>query len=160
IHLLSNRNAQSRRFRMVHSADVVISIEGETGTRSVLDVALAIERPILPLPFGNGISAKVWREERAEICEWFQISPSEAEEFERIRLADLSEAEIRALAGRVCSCLMRGFTRTCFVIMPFGKDHESVYDKAIRPALAAHGLQPVRTDKHVLTGNVIAAIRD
>src|SRR5207237_1029961 len=43
---------------------------------------------------------------------------------------------------------------------PFGKAHNVIYDKAIRPALAAHGLQPIRTDRHVLTDNVIAAIRD
>src|SRR5262249_11260311 len=54
IRVLQKRNAQSRRFSLVHSADVVTSIEGAHGTRSVLDVALAIDRPILPLPFGGG----------------------------------------------------------------------------------------------------------
>jgi hypothetical protein len=160
VHLLTNRTAQSRRFRMVHSADVIVSIEGRTGTRSVLDVALAIERPILPLPFGKGVSATVWQEERAGICEWFQIPREDADEFDRISIESMDEAEIRSLAERVRSCLMRGFTRTCFVIMPFGKEHDSVYEVAICPALAAQGLQPVRTDRHVPTGNVIAAIRD
>lgn len=160
IHVLTNRTAQSRRFRMVHSADVIITIEGDKGTRSVLDVALAIERPILPLPFGQGDSTKVWHEERDEICERFRISSAEAEEFERIQLAHLTEAEISALAEKVRSCLMRGFTKNCFVIMPFRNEYDLVYDMAIRPALKSHGLQPIRTDKHVLTGNVIAAIRD
>ena len=160
VQSLTNRNAQARRFKMVHSADVVISIEGDTGTRSVLDVALAIERPILPLPVGDGTSAKTWKDERAAICESFRITQLEAEEFEATQLATLSETEIRALAERVRSCLMRGFTRTCFVIMPFGKDYNSVYDEAIRPALECHGLQPVRTDRQVLAGNLIAAIRD
>ena len=41
---------------------------------------------------------------------------------------------------------MRGFTKSCIVIMPFQEDHDPVYDRAIRPALAAHGLWAVRTD--------------
>lgn len=160
IHVLTNRSAQSRRFRMVHSADVVISLEGDKGTRSVLDVALAIERPILPLPFGKGVSARVWEEERTEICERFQISPEDANEFDRITIETLGELEITELAQRIRACLMRGFTRQCFVIMPFEKDHDSVYDNAIRPALSTHGLQPVRTDRHVPAGNVVAAVRE
>lgn len=160
VRVLTNRSAQARRFRMVHSADVIISIEGKTGTGSVLDVALAIERPILPLPFGGGVSQAVWKKERSQICEWFQIANDEADEFDQISIESIGELEIRALAERVRSCLMRGFTRTCFVIMPFGKEHDSVYEDAISPALTSQGLQPVRTDKHVMTGNVIAAIRD
>ena len=42
VEILRNRSAQARRFRMVYSSDVVIAIEVERGTRSVLDVALAI----------------------------------------------------------------------------------------------------------------------
>lgn len=160
VHILSNRNSQSRRFRMVHSGDVLISIEGSNGTRSVLDVALAIEKTILPLPFGGGKSREVWIEERAEICRRFHITDSEAAEFEAIDLASLSEPDIVALAQRVCACLLRGFTRSCFVIMPFSKEAESVYEDAICPALAAHGLHPLRTDKHVLSGNILAAIRE
>jgi predicted Rossmann-fold nucleotide-binding protein len=160
VQVLTNRTAQSRRFRMVQSADVVISIEGETGTRSVLDVALAIERAILPLPFGSGVSANVWHEERAEILNSFEMSERDALAWERVRLAELNEDEITALAERVRAHLLRGFTRMCFVIMPFGSDLDPVYERAICPALKAHSLQPVRTDKHVPAGNVIAAIRN
>lgn len=160
IQVLSHRTPQARRFSMVHSADVVISVEGEHGTRSVLDVALAIERPILPLPFGGGSSAEAWRDVRSEICSWFEITDTEATDFEQLRLADLCDTEIRALAKRVCSCLLRGFTRSCFIIMPFQEASDPVYDNAIVPALAAHGLHPVRTDRVVPTGNVVGAIRD
>ena len=160
VQMLTNRTAQSRRFRMVQSADVVISIEGETGTRSVLDVALAIERPILPLPFGSGVSAKVWCKERTEILNSFEMSERDALDWEQVRLAELNEDEITTFAGRVCTQLLFGFTRMCFVIMPFGSDLDPVYERAICPALKAHRLQPVRTDKHVPAGNVITAIRN
>ena len=160
IRMLKNRNAQSRRFSMVHSADVVISVEGEHGTRSVLDVALAIERPILPLPFGSGASKDAWDSQRDDILGWFQIDSTTAEDFERIRLKELSDLQVRELAVRVHNVLVRGFTQGCFVIMRFHNDSDPVFDKAIEPALRAQGFQPWRTDRSVSTGDVIAAIRD
>jgi predicted Rossmann-fold nucleotide-binding protein len=160
MQILKNRNAQSRRFRMVHSADVVISIEGEVGTRSILDVALAIERPILPLPFGGGASKKVWQENREDILNWFQIKPDEAEYIERICLEKLIESEIKELAKRVNDCLLRGFTQGCFVIMQIHKEKDPVFDKAISPALKANRFQPWRTDRSIFSGDLIEAIHD
>jgi len=160
IRILQNRNAQSRRFSMVHAADVVISVEGEKGTRSVLDMALAIERPVLPLPCGGGASKEVWDAQRDDILKWFQIGTGEAEVFERSTLAELNETQVRELAGRVHACLMRGFTQGCFVIMRFHEDSDPVFDEAIRPALETHGFQSWRTDRAVPTGDVVAAIRD
>lgn len=160
IRVLKKRNPQSRRFSMVYSADVVVSVEGDQGTRSVLDVALAIERPVLPLPFGGGASKDVWEEQRAEILGWFQLSPDEASAFEQTNLGALNETELRQLARRVHNCLMRGFTQGCFVIMRFHKDSDPVYDEAIQPALVACGFQAWRTDRSVPTGDVVAAIRD
>lgn len=158
--VLKNRSTQSRRFRMVHACDVVVSIEGDKGTRSVLDVALAIERPLLPLPFGDGTSALVWQEERAGICDAFQLTRSETESIERIRIANLTSKEIRSCASMVRGYLMRGFTGRCFVIMPFDNDFDPVYEEGIEPALSSCGFQPFRTDKHLAAGNVIEAIRD
>jgi nucleoside 2-deoxyribosyltransferase len=160
IRMLEKRNAQSRRFSMVHSSDVVVSVEGEHGTRSVLDVALAIERPVLPLPFGGGASKEVWQAQREDIINWFQISGTEVESFEQTKLAELNEPQVRELAKRVHAYLMRGFTQGCFVIMRFHERSDPVFDEAIRPALAAHGFQAWRTDRSVPTGDVIAAIRD
>lgn len=160
VHVLKNRTSQARRFRMVYSSDVVIAIEGGAGTRSVLDVALAIERPILPLPFGGAAAGDVWTEERTEILEAFQLTEQEAYAFDQVRLSELNGDEVRSLAKDVRSCLLRGFTRRCFVIMPFHKDFDAVYEKAIEPALRTCGFTPYRTDRHVVSGNVVERIRD
>ncbi len=159
IRMLAKRNPQSRRFSMVTSADVVVTVEGEKGTQSVLDVALAIERPVLPLPFAGGASQKVWQAQREDIDRWFQMK-SEADEFEQIKLAQLNESQIRDLARRVHACLMQGFMQGCFVIMRFHSSSDPVFDDAIAPALAVHGFQAWRTDRSVATGDVVAAIRD
>jgi hypothetical protein len=160
VRVLARRTPQARRFSMVHSADVVIAIGGEAGTRSVLDMALAIERPILPLPFAGGASADAWRQQRDDICRWFRMPADEATGFERVRVHDLGAPEVRVLAEQVRRCLMRGFTQTCFVIMRFQDGRDAVFDDAICPALRSLGLQPWRTDRAVPHGNVVEAIRD
>ena len=160
VQVLTNRSAQARRFRMVYSSDVVIAIEGGKGTRSVLDVALAIERPALPLPFGGGVSEDIWKEEKAGICAAFQLTPEEVLQFEQMRLAKLGKAEIPALATQVCRCLLRGFTARCFVIMPFREEFDPVYENAILPALAAYRFTAFRTDRDMVSGNVVETIRD
>jgi hypothetical protein len=160
VYVLQHRTPQSRRFTMVHAADVVISIEGEHGTRSVVDAALAIERRVLPLPFGEGASRDLWKDLQAEIGEWFQIPRDELGRLDRIRFAGMTDGDLVALARRVHGHLMRGFTYTCFVIMPFGKEHEPVYERAIRPALATQGFHAMRTDRTVLAGSVVDAIRE
>jgi predicted Rossmann-fold nucleotide-binding protein len=164
IRILDRRSEQARRFSMVHSADVVISVEGEKGTQSVLDMALAIERPILPLPCGGQLrkntSKKVWKGHRADIINWFQMKPDEVEYFERIPLEQMNEAQVQELAVRVRDCLLRGFTQGCFVIMRFHEESDPVFDEAIVPALATYGYKPWRTDRSLLYGDVIAAIHD
>ncbi len=160
IRILNKRNPQSRRFSMVHMSDVVVSIEGEHGTRSVLDVALAIERPILPLPFGNGASRDFWNTYREDIISWFNIKPDEVERFEQTNLAELDQSEITNLAKIVSAFIKRGLTQGCFVIMPFHEDNDPIYNEVIQPALSAHGYQSWRTDHSVPYGDIIEAIRD
>ena len=111
VRVFKDMTAQARRFRMVQESDVVISIEGDRGTRSILDVALAIERPTLPLPFGGGKSAEVWTEQRQAICSWFKISPAEADALEKIELTDMTGPEIATLAQRIHTYLMSGINR-------------------------------------------------
>lgn len=160
VRILANRNSRARRFAMANVADIVVAIEGGDGTRSVLDVAMAIERPILPLPFGPGTSTKVWTSQKEEIIKWFRIKPDEAEMLENINLANMEDSAIADLAKTVHEILLRGFVQGCFVIMRFHPSTDAVYADAIEPALDASGYQAWRTDRSVPTGDVVASIRD
>jgi predicted Rossmann-fold nucleotide-binding protein len=157
--VLQNRNLQSRRFRMVFDADVVISIEGSSGTRSILDLALAIDRPVFPVPCGGKASFDTWNSVTDEIRKTFRLTEAEVETLDNTRLGSLGPEEICNLAHTVCACLMRGFTPQCFVIMPFHNEFDPVYTDAIEPALTRFGLKPVRTDRDIATGNLVEAIR-
>ena len=156
------RTAQSRRFLMVHNADVVIAIEGDTGTRSVLDLALAINRPVLSVPYGGGSSEKIWKEEKEGVCAAFKLTPKEVHSFDSFRFGDqdLDDSRLLILAKEIRNCVLRGFSGSCFVIMPFQEEFDVVYDKVIDSTLRAYGFIPFRTDRHVLSGNLVEKIRD
>jgi len=49
---------QARRFALVSSVDVLVSIEGDAGTEQMLDLALALKRPTLPIPNWGGASKR------------------------------------------------------------------------------------------------------
>ncbi len=145
---------QARRFRMVHAADLIVAIEGGRGTRSILDMAIGIERPVLPVPVAGGACLDVWNDLREQIRDWFDIT---SEETERLERQDVSS---EGLAELIWSVLERGLRHKCFVVMPFHDSHAPVYDQAIAPALRAHGLEAWRTDRTVVHGNIVTAIRD
>jgi len=156
---LVNRNPASRRFCIVNSADVVLSIGGDHGTRTILDMALAIDRPVLPVPFVKGASATVWRHNLGDITKWFDISPKEARQFGRVRLKDMTDERMRKWASVVKTYLLNGFIRKCFVIMPFEEQRRPLYDRVIRPLLESLRIMPVRVDRLGLTGDAIDAIK-
>jgi nucleoside 2-deoxyribosyltransferase len=56
--------------------------------------------------------------------------------------------------------VMRGFSQTCFVIMPFRPELNSMYERAIKPAVSESGFVALRTDDFVQAGDVTAAIHD
>lgn len=43
----------------------------------------------------------------------------------------------------------------CFVAMPFSKEFDDIYDNAIKPAVEALGLSPIRVDKDVVSKNIL-----
>jgi len=156
---LQNRNSQSRRFSMVNSCDLVLAIEGDVGTKTVLDLALAIEKPILPLPFGKGTSAEMWKQYRTDIQGWFDISDQEADELEKVDLEKLNDNESRILAVSLKRHVLKGFLRKCFVMMPFADEKAPVYDQVIQPTLSSMDIIAIRVDRLGLTGDAVDTIR-
>jgi predicted Rossmann-fold nucleotide-binding protein len=157
--VLTDRNRESRRFCVVNSADVVLSLGGEAGTRTILDMALAIDKPVLPVPFIKGASADVWHDNLGDIKRWFNIPDEEAERLGRVHLPGMTDKKMRELAEAVKDHLLEGFMRKCFVIMPFKQERLPLYNDVIRPLLESMRIMPVRMDQLGLMGNAIDAIK-
>ena len=156
--ILNNKNLQSRRFFTVNRSDVLISIQGGKGTREMIDLALALEKPCLPLPFTGGNSKIRWDENRQYIIESLGFEEEIAQELETIDIATINDKGLQELAGKVIKCIMKKLQKKCFIIMPFDKRYNEFYD-TVQVALKEGGFEAIRTDKTHLLGNIIDMIR-
>ena len=145
---LPGASPQARRFQLLASVDVVVAIAGTRGTRQHLDLALALERPLLPLPFFGGESAKAWKRNKDAIIRSMRLST------EDVRFLDAGSGKGKhrhqpspnALAKRVTSMLRRRLTKVCMVLMPFAPTYNRIYT-ILAGAVEEVGLLPFRTDR-------------
>ena len=137
---------QARRFRLLASADVAVAIAGGEGTRQHIDLALAIQRPLLPVPFFNGESAACWNGPDQPSVKQSMALSDEDVAFLNSRETRKDAPSVQAAAERVCEILWRRLTKICMVIMPFAKEFDPLYE-VLEPAIQRAGLKPLRTDK-------------
>ena len=159
VERLRTRSAQARRFCMVSACDVVTTLQGRKGTGEIIDMALAIERPVLPLPFTGGVSRDRWLANREIIQDWFEIDDATADALEP-ELAEDDDARVSELATTVTRLLLRRLRRRCFVIMPFADQHLPIYEEGIKAAVVQQGLTPVRSDRLNLVGNAVEVLKN
>jgi len=159
VHTLPHRNRQSRRFTLVVTSDVVAAVEGDENTREIVDLAFALDKPCLPLPFAGGVAATRWRENRLVVQERFGIDDRTARQFERMRLGKLSPRQTGELAARVRELLFAKLKRRCFIIMPFRRELNRLYELAVRPAVAEANFTAVRADELLLVGNAVGLLQ-
>lgn len=160
VYDLFNRSWQARRFALVNCSDVLVSIQGGGGTKLQIDLALALDRKCLPIPFTGGISRKRWKENREAICTSFGIDGETARRLEAVVLKRGSSDLLSELAALVTRFVVCNLSLKCFIIMPFAGEFESLYEGAIEPGVSGSGFTPVRADHLNLVGNAIAALRN
>lgn len=156
--ILKNKTLQARRFSLVNRSDVIVTIEGQKGTKEIIDLALAIEKPCLPVPFSRGLSFQRWRENREVICEWFDISGQQCRELESITLEGKTTEQIHGYARLVKHLILEKLRRKCFIIMPFDRKYNEFFDY-IKRVLHEEGFEPIRTDEITFVGNIVDMIR-
>ena len=144
-----------RRFRIVHDADVLLTISGEGNTETVLDLAYVIQKPALPLPFTGKDSQAFWEKHREYIRERFRLDPAAADALEHFDLEAASEAERRDLARHIVhDILPMALRRSCLVLMPFQSALTPLYEEVIRPAIIDAGFDAIRIDFSVEPGDI------
>jgi hypothetical protein len=159
VRTLYNRTRQARRFALVNSVDVLVTVEGDENTREMIDLALALEKPTLPLPFTGEISRERWQANRGWIQECFALDEATAESLERVLLSDLSEDRLSELVGTIATLILGRLTRKCFIIMPFSSAYLPLYEKSILPAISDEGFTPIRADRLNLVGDAVGTLR-
>lgn len=155
IRMLEGISAQARRFTLVREVDATITIYGDTETAMVLDFALAINKPIFPLPFTGGDSLEYWKNFKKIISNWFSISDDFATELERVNLEKLSLSRGKKIIDKIISSLEKGIERQCLILMPFNSELEQFYEEVIEASVIAEGFEPIRIDKKTYTGSIL-----
>jgi hypothetical protein len=147
VRILLGRTAQARRLSLVQDSDAVITFKGIKMTAMVLDMALASNRPTLPLPFTKGDSETYWHGNRAQIKDWFLLDEQFATELEALKLQDLNDAEQRGLAERIRDAVLTAIRRECLVLMAYEPEPEAAYKSYIEPMIERTRFVPVRIDR-------------
>lgn len=79
---LKGESAQARRFSMIRDVDALITVKGKKHTSMVLDFALTMNKPALPLAFTGGDSRDFWKIHKDRVKKWFGINDDFANEME------------------------------------------------------------------------------
>lgn len=143
--------AQARRFKLVNAADALATIMGEGHTRSVLELALAVEKPALPIAFTGGDSGRLWKRNRDQFVESMKLAPRLVS---RLENEPASTRQLNQLAKHVATALHDAAQKRCLVLMPFGRPHRGFYSNVLRPAIVAEDFLPHRIDKDDYSGNI------
>ena len=161
---LDGRSHQARRFKLVTMADAILTISGEENTETVLELAMAIERPTLPVACTGGDSGTFWHAH----TDWFRDSLSfrggygldAATEARLTNPATLaSDDSIANLAIGIADTIYDAALKRCLVLMPFDEG-DTWYDEVVAPAVRAAGYVAERLDRLARGGDIREIFRD
>lgn len=105
---LKGESPEARRFILAKNMDAIITIKGQKHTATVLDFALAINKPFLPLPFTGGDSLDYWKEYKTRIQGCFQIDDGFAGELESVSLDTMTDAAKAGLIQKIVTAMTTG----------------------------------------------------
>lgn len=151
--VLPGLSAQARRLRLVQMADALVTVSGHVRTALVLEMAVAITRPALPLPFTGGDSRDHWTGNRSYYVARLGITADQASRWETLDLDSAGEASLQASVNDIVATVSRVIRRNCLVLMPFGADLLDYYQK-LKDVIDGEGFHAVRLDRDLYAGDV------
>lgn len=143
-----------RRFDLVARSDVIITIEGLEGLTTMIELAISLGKPILPIPNTGGKSLEAWELYGNEIMDKFYLKPEQ-----RVyKLLTSPIGSIDILADAVIEVVKKALNPTCFVAMQFGGEYDQLYREVLVSCIQEAGYVPVRGDELLSANYVIVDI--
>lgn len=149
-------STQARRFSMVKHIDALITIAGMGNTRSVTELALAIDKPVLPVAFSGGESALLWKKYKTDIQQQLNIPESMQRLLER---KAITKDGGRA-AKKIADFMMRSVKKNCLVLMPFKAADNHFYDAFLKKTIMESNYTDYRIDRNDAAGNIPQLFRN
>jgi hypothetical protein len=143
MRVMTGRTPLGRRLAMVAGVDMVVTISGRQHTEVVVEQALELGLPVLPIPNAGGDSRDLLVKHRKRVAAGFD--PGALEKC----LADVSKAIGRhpeAAASAVVDLLRTAKVGRCLVLLPYDDVHNRLYTSTIEPSVARHMI-PMRLDR-------------
>jgi hypothetical protein len=158
VTVLHGRGSQARRFATVEHVDAFVTVNADNATQQMIELALALRKPVLPLPFSGTVEEECWQSKGdvAQFEKAFSLSPDDSAWLRQVRLED----PVDGVASRIVSFLTRCLRKRCFIVMKYGDCNDAVYREAIEPAVIEAGYLPVRADEIAHIGDAVAALRE
>lgn len=143
VRVMAGRTPLGRRLAMVAGVDMVVTISGKQHTEVVVEQALELGLPVLPIPDAGGDSKDLLKKYRERIAAGFD--PGALDQC----LAAVSKAigghpEIAAKA--VVDLIRTAKVGRCLMLLPYDDQHNRLYASSIEPTVARHMI-PVRLDR-------------
>ena len=143
LRVMTGRTPLGRRLAMVAGVDMVVTISGKQHTEVVVEQALELGLPVLPVPDAGGDSRDLLHKHLKRIANAFD--PGALEKC----LAAVSKSIRRhpeVAAGAVVDLIKTAKVGRCLVLLPYDDRHNNLYTSTIEPAVARHMI-PVRLDR-------------
>jgi hypothetical protein len=143
LRVMAGRTPLGRRLAMVAGVHVVVTISGKLHTEVVIEQALELGIPTIPIPDAGGDSSELLLKHRERIAASFD--PGSLDKC----LTHVSNAinDHPEIAARSVSDLIRAAKiGKCLVLLPYDDVHNHLYTSIIQPAIARH-MVPVRLDR-------------
>jgi hypothetical protein len=156
VRVMTGRTPLGRRLAMVAGVHMVITISGRAHTEIVVEQALELGIPTLPIPDAGGDSKDLLKKYRKRIAASFD--PGALEKC----LADVSNAighDAEVAASSVVDLIRTAKVGRCLVLFPYDKVHKMLYVSTIQPAVAKHMI-PVRLDRLPTSEVIVTSFAD
>lgn len=143
LKIMTGRTPLGRRLAMVAGVDVVITISGRKHTEVVVEQALELGVPVLPIPDAGGDSKDLLEKYHDRIAANFEPGALDR------CLGTISHSIVdnaKTAAAAVVDLIRTAKVGKCLVLLPYDDDHDRLYASTVEPAIARHML-PVRLDR-------------
>jgi nucleoside 2-deoxyribosyltransferase len=140
---MTGRTPLGRRLAMVASVDMVVTISGKQHTEVVVEQALELGVPVLPIPDAAGDSRDLLVKYRERIAAAFDAGALDRCLSE---VSDAIDSDSERAANAVVELLRTAKVGRCLVLLPYDDQHNRLYTSSIEPAIALHMI-PVRLDR-------------
>jgi hypothetical protein len=155
VTILSGKKSQVRRFATVHHVDAFATVQGDDSTEEMIELALVLGKPVLPIPFAGKLEREFWTTSRTSVAKVLGLADADRDWLGQVKLDNV---DMDAAAERVTSIVVKALMKRCFVIMKYGASNDEVYRGAILPAIEDAGYIAVRADEIPHVGVAVTAV--